>query len=80
MLCPTDTQQLKDVAMSTIFVFLYIWGNTTEPFVCGGDKALCEITLTTCYYRLQYERNCVLTCHVRIHLDFPEAKSFVSCV
>jgi len=24
--------------------------NTTEPFVCGGDAALCKITLTTCYY------------------------------
>jgi len=23
--------------------------NTTEPSVCGGDAALCEITLTTCY-------------------------------
>ena len=24
--------------------------NTTEPSVCGGDAALCQITLTTCYY------------------------------
>jgi len=24
--------------------------NTTEPIVCGGDAALCEITLITCYY------------------------------
>jgi len=24
--------------------------NTTEPFVCGGDAACCQITLTTCYY------------------------------
>jgi len=23
--------------------------NTTEPFMCGGDAALCQITLTTCY-------------------------------
>jgi len=23
--------------------------NTTEPSVCGGDAALCQITLTTCY-------------------------------
>ena len=22
--------------------------NTTEPSVCGGDAALCQITLTTC--------------------------------
>jgi len=24
--------------------------NTNEPSVCGGDAALCQITLTTCYY------------------------------
>jgi len=24
--------------------------NTTEPSVCGGDAALCQITLTTCYF------------------------------
>ena len=24
-------------------------GNTTEPSICGGDAALCQITLTTCY-------------------------------
>jgi len=24
--------------------------NTTEPFVCGGDAALCQITFTTCYH------------------------------
>ena len=23
--------------------------NTIEPFVCGGDAALCQITLTTCF-------------------------------
>jgi len=23
--------------------------NTTEPSVCGGDVALCQITLTTCF-------------------------------
>jgi len=23
--------------------------NTTEPFVCGGDAAFRQITLTTCY-------------------------------
>jgi len=35
----------------------YIWGahwrhlkNTTEPSMCGGDAALCQITLTTCCY------------------------------
>jgi len=51
-----DTQQLSHVAMATIFSF-YIWcvcvhwhhlARTTEPSVCGGDAALCQITLTTC--------------------------------
>ena len=51
-----DTLQL-DVATTTIFV---LWGvhwrhlaNTTEPSMCGGDAALCQITLTTCYYNFQ---------------------------
>jgi len=41
--------------MATILAF-YIWGahwrhlkNTTEPSMCGGDAALSQITLTTCY-------------------------------
>jgi len=25
--------------------------NTTEPSVCSGDAALCQITLTACYGR-----------------------------
>ena len=52
-----DFEVLRDVAMPTIFGFLYIWGahwrhraNTTEPSVCGGDATLCQITLTTCYF------------------------------
>jgi len=24
--------------------------NTTEPSMCDGDTALCQITLTTCYH------------------------------
>jgi len=49
-------QVLRDFAMATIIVFLYMGctlahlANTTEPCVCGGDAALCQITLTTCYY------------------------------
>jgi len=46
----TDTLQLRDVVMATIFGFL--WGahchhlaNTTKPSMCGGDAALCQITL-----------------------------------
>jgi len=38
------------------FLAFYIFGaywrhlaNTTEPFVCGGHAALCQITLTTCF-------------------------------
>jgi len=46
-----DTLQLRDVAMATIFGFLYMaahWrhlANPTEPSVCGGDAALCQITV-----------------------------------
>jgi len=39
------------------FLAFYIRGahwrhlaNTTEPSMCGGDAALCQITLTTCYH------------------------------
>jgi len=42
------------------FLAFYIWGahwrhlkNTTEPSMCGGDVALCQITLTTCYCLLE---------------------------
>jgi len=37
--------------------YIWEWGahwrhlkNTTEPSMCGGDAALCQITLTTCYF------------------------------
>jgi len=47
----TDTLQLRDVAMANVFLTLYICGaywrhpvNTTEPSVCDGDAALCQIT------------------------------------
>ena len=48
-----DFELLRDVAMATIFGFLLgaHWRNpknTTEPLTCGGDAALCQITLTTC--------------------------------
>jgi len=40
------------------FWAFYIWGahwrhlqNMTESSMCGSDAALCQITLTTCYYR-----------------------------
>jgi len=44
----------EDVAMAAIFGFLHMgshWrhlANTSEPSMCGGDAALCQITLTTC--------------------------------
>jgi len=45
------------ICMMSFLLAFYIWGahwrhlaNTTEPSVWGGDAALCEITLTTCYY------------------------------
>jgi len=53
--------RLKDVATATFFLAFYMWAahwrhlaNTTEPSVCGGDAALCQITLTAryCYYKL----------------------------
>jgi len=49
----TDTPQLRDIDMATI-LSIYIWSvqwrhlaNTTEPSVCCGDAALCQVTLTT---------------------------------
>jgi len=29
--------------------------NTIEPSMCGGDAALCQITLTTCYLKQRTE-------------------------
>ena len=59
-----DTLQLRDIAMATIFLAFYIWGahwrhlaNTIELSVCGGDAALCQITLTTCYYYYKPHRS-----------------------
>ena len=55
-----DFEVLRDVAMATIFGFLYMgayWRhlkNTTEPSICGGDAALCQITLSTCYYYFRH--------------------------
>jgi len=51
-----DFEVRRDIAVATTLAF-YIWGahwhhlaNTTEPSMCDGDAALCQITLTTCYY------------------------------
>jgi len=49
-----DTLQLRNVAMATIFVFLYIgctFGATWRIRLNRPcDAALCQITLTTCSY------------------------------
>ena len=53
-----DFEVLRDTAMATILGFLYMgyttthWrhlANTTEPSMCGGDAALYQVTLSTCY-------------------------------
>jgi len=47
-----DTLHLRVVVMATIFWLSAHWrhlANTTEPSICGGDAALCQITLTSCY-------------------------------
>ena len=53
----TDFEVLRDVAVASWQPFLafYIWGahwrhlkNTTKPYMCVGDAALFQITLTTC--------------------------------
>ena len=41
-----DTLHIRDVAMATTF-WLSIYGvhnGATEPCICGGDAALCQIT------------------------------------
>jgi len=51
-----DTLQLRDVDMAIIFLAFYKRGarwhylaNATKPSVCGGNAALFQVTLTTCY-------------------------------
>ena len=36
--------------------------NTTEPPTCGGDAALCQITLTTCYHNHYHYQCCCYWC------------------
>ena len=57
-----DFEVLRDVAIVTVFGFLYMGytlTNTTKPSQCCGDAALCQITLTTCYL---FESD-----HIRVH-------------
>jgi len=51
-----DTMQLRELPLQPFLGFLYMaahWrhlANPPEPSVCGGDAALCQISLTsTCY-------------------------------
>jgi len=46
-----DTLHLRDVAMATMFwlSMCRVHNGATEPCICGGDAALCQITLTTCF-------------------------------
>jgi len=37
--------------------------NTTEPSMCGGDAALCQITFTTCYVYRPSSVVCLSVCH-----------------
>jgi len=65
------------------FLAFYIWGahwrhlkNTTEPSMCGGDVALCQITLTTCLKRLK-RAGLLLEqdCYHRIYCNFTRHQS-----
>ena len=71
-----DFEVLRDVAMATIFGFIYMGctlatpdKNTTEPSMCGGDAALCQITLTTCSNSASRSRSC----HDRARVVFRSA-------
>jgi len=63
------------------FLAFYVWGaywrhlaNTTEPSMCGGDAALCQITLTTCSIFLLTVLLTKLTCQLKI------VKTFIFCL
>ena len=67
---------LRDVAMATVLAS-YIWGAhwrhlaiMTEPSVCDGNAALCQITLTTCY----------LCCIFAVNRHFPVSSNSSSVV
>jgi len=55
--------------------------NTIEPPICGGDAALCQITLTTCYMLpssiaglkgSEYLTSCVI--HRPMQVELPQSK------
>ena len=54
------------------FLAFYIWGahwrhlkNRIEPSMCGGDAALCQITLTTCFLPYSFVREAFVIIKVR---------------
>jgi len=73
-----NTLRLRDVVMQPFFGFLYMWSNwrylanTTQPSVCGGDVALCQITLTTCCL---VKSNCMLGLWTVVNC-WPEFKTY----
>jgi len=65
------------------FLAFYIWGahwrhlkNTTEPSMCGGDAALCQITLTTCLSIVIAVFNLCTECDVSSFTRFKTGKRF----
>jgi len=69
---PTDCRYRRYLAAKGCchgnhFLAFYIWGahwrhlaNTTELSMCGGDAALCQITLTTCCKRIWKDLSVVI--------------------
>jgi len=59
--------------MLAFLLAFYIWGahwrhlkNTTEPSMCGGDAALCQITLTTCSHLLTVMNQKICLLHIPV--------------
>ena len=62
-----DTLHLRDLAMATIFWLSTYWVHSGATCrirlngLCGGDAALRQITLTTCYYfSASWSSSCLL--------------------
>jgi len=56
--CWKPTNRDISVTLWPIAMKLRKMTQNIEPSTCGGDAALCRITLTTCYYRLRRCRGC----------------------
>ena len=48
-----SSRSLSHLLMSSCLLYWRHLANMTEPSMCGGDAALCQITLTTCYFAYQ---------------------------